>query len=134
MAFMLKLSPEHYASSDPRGHLGHLGPLCHKLLGGTSLLASGAHSSAIVHGSGLFKVSMSGQVKIRLQDFASGGVKDIDFEGGTSGLPENIGKLFEAFADGEGYPDWKWAVKRHAYVDALYESHDGGKRASYTGF
>ncbi|KAM3416289.1 hypothetical protein BST61_g7895 [Cercospora zeina] len=124
----------------------------------SGLLASGAHSSAVVHGSGPFKgepalvwriegdkgiielrgetafaVSMSGQVKIRLQDFASGEVKNIDFEGGTSGPPENIGRLYEAFADGKDYPDWKWAVKRHAWVDALYESHERGKRASYAG-
>ncbi|CAK1364979.1 Galactose/lactose metabolism regulatory protein GAL80 [Cercospora beticola] len=122
----------------------------------SGLLASGAHSSAIVHGSAPFKgepaliwrvegdkgiielrgetafaVSMSGQVKIRLQDFATGEVKDIDFEGGDAGPPENIGRLYEAFADGKNLPDWKWAVRRHAWVDALYESHESGKRVSY---
>ena len=123
----------------------------------SGLLVSGAHSSAIVHSSGPFEgepalvwhiegekgiidvrgetafaVSMSGQVKVRLQDFASGQVKDIGFEENTPGPSGNIGRLYEAFADGKYYPDWKWAAKRQAWVDAIYESHESGKRASYT--
>jgi len=122
----------------------------------SGLLESGGHSSAIVNGSGPFKgepalvwriegdkgmidvrgegafaVSMSGAVKIRVQDFVSGEVKDIDFQEDNPGPPGNVARLYEAFADGKSYPDWKWAVKRHAWVDALYESHESGKHASY---
>lgn len=122
----------------------------------SGLLANGAHSSAIVHGRGptkgepallweiegdkgvlevrsdnAFAVSMSGPVQIRLHDNASGEVKDIEFTEDQPGPPGNIGRLYEAFADGQSYPDWMWAVKRHAWVNALYESDRSGKRVSY---
>lgn len=123
----------------------------------SGLLAdSGAHSSAIVHGRGPVKgepglvwqiggdkgvidvrsdaasaVSLSSALRIRLQDFASGELKDIEFTEDQPGPPGNIGRLYEAFADGQHYPDWKWAVKRHAWVSALYESDRAGKRVSY---
>jgi predicted dehydrogenase len=122
----------------------------------SGLLESGAHSSAVVVGRGpvkgepslvwqiegekgvidirsdnAFAVSMSAEIKVRLQDNASGEVKDIEFTEDQPGPPGNIGRLYEAFADGKSYPDWKWAVKRHAWVNALYESDKSGKRASY---
>jgi predicted dehydrogenase len=121
------------------------------------LLESGAQSSAVVHGAGplkgepglvwriegekgivevrgetAFAVSMSGDVKIWLHEFASGEVKEIEFVEDRPGPPGNIGRLYDAFADGQYYPDWKWAVKRHAWVDALQRSHESGKRVSYT--
>jgi hypothetical protein len=74
---------------------------------------------------------MSGDVKIRLHENASGNVKDVEFTEDQPGPPGNIGRLYEAFADGKPYPDWKWAVKRHAWVDALYESDRKGKRVAY---
>jgi predicted dehydrogenase len=122
----------------------------------SGLFESGAHSTAIVLGRGpvkgepaliwqiegdkgvidirsdtAFGISMSGDVKIRLQDNASGDVKDIEFTEDRPGPPGNIGRLYEAFADGQPFPDWKWAVKRHAWVNALYESDRLGKRVSY---
>ena len=122
----------------------------------SGLLAGGAHSSAVVHGRGpikgepamiwqivgdkgvleirsdnAFAVSMSGEMQIRLQDNASGEIKVIEFTEDQPGPPGNIGRLYEAFADGQSYPDWKWAVKRHAWVNALYESDRSGKRVSY---
>jgi predicted dehydrogenase len=122
----------------------------------SGLLASGVHSSAIVHGAGplkgepgllwqiegdkgiidvrgesAFAVSMSGDVTIRLHEFASGEVKDVQFAEDRPGPPGNIGRLYDAFADGRDYPDWKWAVRRHAWVDALQRSHESGERVSY---
>jgi hypothetical protein len=47
------------------------------------------------------------------------------------GPPGNIGRLYDAFAERQEYPDWKWAVKRHAWVDALQRSDDSGERVSY---
>ena len=120
------------------------------------LAAGGAHSSAVVHGSGplkgepallwriegekgvvevrgesAFAVSMSGDVKIRLQRFAGGDLEKIDFVEDRPGPPGNIGRLYDAFAEGLHYPDWKWAVKRHAWVDALYKSDESGARVPY---
>ena len=120
------------------------------------LAEGGALSSAVVHGSGplkgeaalvwriegekgivevrgqdAFAVSMSGDVKIRLQTFASDEVQEIEFVEDRPGPPGNIGRLYDAFAEGGDYPDWKWAVKRHAWVDALYRSHESGTRVSY---
>jgi predicted dehydrogenase len=122
----------------------------------SGILASGAHSSAIVHGAGplqgepgllwliegekgiieirgetAFAVSMSGDVKIKLHEFASAEVREIEFAEDRPGPPGNIGRLYDAFADGQHYPDWKWAVKRHAWVDALQRSHESGRRVSY---
>jgi len=122
----------------------------------SGILESGAQSSAIVFGAGplkgepglvwriegekgvvevrgetAFAVSMSGDVKIRLHDFASGEVKDIEFVEDRPGPPGNIGRLYDAFAEGQYYPDWKWAVKRHAWVDALLRSQERGERVGY---
>ena len=122
----------------------------------SGLLESGAQSSAIVHGAGplkgepglvwriegekgivevrgetAFAVSMSGSVTIKLHEFASGEMKEVELTEDRPGPPGNIGRLYDAFADGQYYPDWKWAVKRHAWVDALQRSHESGKRVSY---
>jgi hypothetical protein len=58
-------------------------------------------------------------------------VREIEFAEDRPGPPGNIGRLYDAFADGQHYPDWKWAVKRHAWVDALQRSHESGRRVSY---
>jgi predicted dehydrogenase len=122
----------------------------------SGILESGAQSSAIVFGAGplkgepglvwriegekgvvevrgetAFAVSMSGDVKIRLHDFASGEVKDIEFVEDRPGPPGNIGRLYDAFAEGQSYPDWKWALRRHAWVDALLRSQERGERVGY---
>ncbi|KAI4721544.1 NAD(P)-binding protein [Aureobasidium sp. EXF-10727] len=122
----------------------------------SGLLANGAHSSAVVtggqpamgspamiwriegdkgvievRGQEAFALSMSLDVKIRMQLFEAGEVKEVEFTEDKPGPPGNVGRLYDAFADGEYYPDWKWAVKRHAWVDALYKSNETGKRASY---
>ncbi|KAG9856320.1 NAD(P)-binding protein, partial [Aureobasidium melanogenum] len=122
----------------------------------SGLLANGAHSSATVtggqahmdepamvwkiegdkgvievRGKQSFAISMSLDPKIRMQLFETGEVKEVEFNDDKPGPPGNVGRLYEAFADGQYYPDWKWAVKRHAWVDALYKSNDSGERASY---
>lgn len=122
----------------------------------SGLLAGGAHSSATVHGRGplagepallwqiegdkgvidvrgesAFAVSMSGGVTMKLHGFASGEVRDVHFVEDRPGPPGNIGRLYEAFAERQEYPDWKWAVKRHAWVDALQRSDESGERVSY---
>jgi predicted dehydrogenase len=122
----------------------------------SGILVGGGHSSATVHGAGplkgepglswhiegekgiidirgetAFAVSMSGDVKIKLHEFASGDVREIEFAEDRPGPPGNIGRLYDAFADGKGYPDWKWAVRRHAWVDALQRSQESGERVSY---
>ncbi|KAG9513263.1 NAD(P)-binding protein, partial [Aureobasidium melanogenum] len=122
----------------------------------SGLLVNGAHSSATVTGgqafmddSGIvwkiegdkgvievrgkepFALSFSLDIKIRMQLFETGETKEVEVTDDKPGPPGNVGRLYEAFADGQYYPDWKWAVKRHAWVDALYKSNDSGKRASY---
>jgi len=122
----------------------------------SGLLANGAHSSAVVtggqplldepallwkiegdkgvievRGKESFALSMSLDIKIRMQLFETGEVKEVEFTEDKPGPPGNVGRLYDAFADGQYYPDWKWAVKRHAWVDALYKSSELGKRVSY---
>lgn len=122
----------------------------------SGVLANGAHSSAVitggqplldepallwkiegdkgvieVRGKESFALSMSLDVKIRMQLFETGDVKEIEFTEDKPGPPGNVGRLYDAFADVQYYPDWKWAVKRHAWVDALYKSNETGKRVSY---
>ncbi|KAB8342745.1 hypothetical protein FH972_022343 [Carpinus fangiana] len=45
-----------------------------------------------------------------------------------------VGNLYDAFAkDGKGeYPDWEWAVRRHALLQAMVDSEQNGERTSYT--
>ncbi|THV79671.1 NAD(P)-binding protein [Aureobasidium pullulans] len=122
----------------------------------SGLLFSGAQSSAVVHGGQAFPgepsflwriegekgviqvrgdqpfaLSMSLDMNVQMQLLETGDVKDIEFTEDKPGPPGNVGRLYEAFADGQYYPDWKWAVKRHAWVDALYKSNETGKRVSY---
>ncbi|THZ85936.1 NAD(P)-binding protein [Aureobasidium pullulans] len=122
----------------------------------SGLLSSGAQSSAVVHGGQAFPaepsflwriegeqgviqvrgdqpfaLSMSLDMNVQMQLLETGDVKDIEFTEDKPGPPGNVGRLYEAFADGQYYPDWKWAVKRHAWVDALYKSNETGKRVSY---
>lgn len=44
-----------------------------------------------------------------------------------------VGNLYEAFADGDqdAYPDAEWALKRHAMIQAMYDSNENGERKSY---
>ncbi|THX19602.1 NAD(P)-binding protein [Aureobasidium pullulans] len=120
----------------------------------SGLLSSSAQSSAVVHGGQAFPgepsflwriegekgviqvrgdqpfaLSMSLDMNVQMQLLETGDVKDIEFTEDKPGPPGNVGRLYEAFADGQYYPDWKWAVKRHAWVDALYKSNETGKHA-----
>ena len=122
----------------------------------SGLLANGAQSSSIVHGGAAFKgepnaiwrvegekgvldvrqddafgIAFSMSFRIRLQSFESGEVDEIEIKEDRPGPPGNVGRLYDAFADGEYYPDWKWAVKRHAWVDAVQKSGDSRKVVSY---
>jgi predicted dehydrogenase len=122
----------------------------------SGILANGAHSSAVVtggqplldepallwkiegdkgvievRGTESFALSMSLDIKIRMQLFGTGEVKEVELKEDRPGPPGNVGRLYDAFADGQYYPDWKWAVKRHAWVDALYSSSETGKRVSF---
>ncbi|SMR42658.1 unnamed protein product [Zymoseptoria tritici ST99CH_1E4] len=114
----------------------------------SGLLSSGAQSSVVVYGGEpfpgephliwriegekgvldvrakhTFAINMSvGDIKVRLQDFASGEVKEIEIQDDQPGPVGNVGRLYEAFADGEKVPDWKDAVMRHSWVDAVERS------------
>ncbi|OCL13185.1 NAD-P-binding protein [Glonium stellatum] len=69
--------------------------------------------------------------KIQLHDHASGNVEVVEVESdGWEKLPipaQNIGRLYEAFADGKTaeYPDWEEAVVRHKLVEELYQRGAG---------
>lgn len=123
----------------------------------SGLLASGAQSSAVVDGRGPlpnspalvwrvegakgvvivqsdnpFAVSLSNaEVKVSLHEFGTGDVKDVKVRDEKPGPPGNIGRVYEAFADGGWVPDWKWAVKRHAWVEGIYESDRTGRRVEF---
>lgn len=122
----------------------------------SGLLHSGAQSSAVVHGRGpiksspalswqiegnkgvidvrgdsAFAVSMSGGIEMKLYDLATGEESPIEYTEDRPGPPGNIGRVYDAFADGEWYPDWEWAVQRHSWVDAVYKSNESGKRVAY---
>jgi predicted dehydrogenase len=122
----------------------------------SGVLESGAHSSATVYGGSpspgesalvwriagekgvlqvhtdhSFAISMSGDISIRLYLSEEKKWRDIDFVEDMPGPVGNVARLYEAFADDGAYPDWDWAVKRHAWVNAIYESNASGKHTSY---
>lgn len=120
----------------------------------SGLLATGVPSTSLVHGRGplndepglvwrvegekgvldvrskhAFSVSMSvAEVEVRVHDLETGEVRFVEVGDDRPGPAGNVGRIYEAFADGEGVPDWKLAVKRHAWVEAVYESDRSGKR------
>ena len=68
---------------------------------------------------------------IKFSNAETGNVEDISVnEGGEewTSLPtqgQNIGRLYEAFAKGEGYADWEVAVKRHELLDDFWGTWSG---------
>lgn len=42
---------------------------------------------------------------------------------------QNVGRLYEAFAKGEvgSYADWKAAMRRHRFIDEMFERGDGNE-------
>jgi predicted dehydrogenase len=82
-----------------------------------------------VTGSNSFLQITDGDKKIELFDHASGKVEEVDAAkddfSETPLFGRNIARLYEAFADGkgtaEGVLDWEEALKRHQFVDEVYE-------------
>ena len=64
--------------------------------------------------------------KIQICDGETGDVENVKVDHGAKewsemGAPgENIGRLYEAYAKGEGYADWEAALKRHELVEEFY--------------
>lgn len=73
---------------------------------------------------------------MRIQDRDADGSEVVELGDETLGhLPYTaryVGALYDSFAKGPqaGYPDWDWAVKRHALLAALEESSTKGVRVS----
>ncbi|KAK7177584.1 oxidoreductase family protein [Paraphaeosphaeria sporulosa] len=68
--------------------------------------------------------------KIRLKDYATGNIEVVEpYE--KMDLPlaaQNIGRLYENFADGKAYPNFSDAVQRHRFMDAVFASAETGGR------
>jgi predicted dehydrogenase len=84
-----------------------------------------------IRGDSTFAISMSGNVVIRLHDYESGEVKDIEHGQEPTGPVGNVGRLYEAYADGRYVPNWEHAVRRHAWVEAIQRSSANGRREAY---
>ncbi|KAJ4354875.1 transcription regulator gal80 [Ascochyta clinopodiicola] len=64
--------------------------------------------------------------QIRLKDYATGSIEIVEPHKRLD-LPlaaQNIGRLYENFADGKAYPTFSDAVKRHKFIDAVFASAD----------
>lgn len=91
----------------------------------------GTKGTLEVRGQQTFAISMSGDVKARLQLHDSGKVEEIELQGVDEGPSGNVGRLYEAFAGNRHVPDWKWALRRHSWIGAIYKSHETGRRTAY---
>ena len=63
------------------------------------------------------------KTKISICDGATGEVEEVPVDQSFEGLKmpaANIGRLFEAYAEGKGYGDWEVALKRHELIDKAY--------------
>ncbi|KAH6613052.1 hypothetical protein C7974DRAFT_75267 [Boeremia exigua] len=66
--------------------------------------------------------------QVRLKDYATGTTKVVELQPNLD-LPlaaQNIGRLYESFADGGAYPTFSDAVQRHEFMDAVFASADSG--------
>jgi hypothetical protein len=69
--------------------------------------------------------------KLQFFDKASGVVEDVEVESDEwDVLPwpaRNIARLFEAHRKGEWVPDFKWAVRRHEFLEELWRRFDASQ-------
>jgi predicted dehydrogenase len=66
--------------------------------------------------------------QIRLKDYATGNIELVEPYKSLD-LPlaaQNIGRLYENFADGEPCPNFSDAVQRHKFIDAVFASAEAG--------
>ncbi|KIL89309.1 hypothetical protein FAVG1_07703 [Fusarium avenaceum] len=69
--------------------------------------------------------------KIRLKKYATGLIEEVPLDKALD-LPlvsQNVGRVYERFADGEAHPTFDDAVQRHQYLDAVFKSasNDGAR-------
>jgi predicted dehydrogenase len=80
-----------------------------------------------------FGMSLGTPLKVQLHDFETGQVEELEVpnlvqewqDGGMPPMAQMMGLVYEAFAKGEGYPDWEWAVKRHRMIEEIYARGGG---------
>lgn len=71
---------------------------------------------------------IAGATSIKISDFEKGVVEEVKVdEGGNewTGLAvpgQNIGRLYEAYAEGKEYGDWELALKRHELIEQFYDN------------
>jgi predicted dehydrogenase len=132
-----------------QGHLESGALLSYHIRGGDAFAKNEGLIWRVYGETGEIQVTASGtylnagheDMTIRLHDHATGETIKVDVaEDGLSKLPlfsQNIGRIYEAFADGktDGYMDWSHALLRHKLVDEIYQRDSAGKQetpAAYT--
>jgi len=81
---------------------------------------------------GCFDIEHAG-IKIQYRKAGESTAEEVTLEeDGLSALEhpaQNVGRIYEAFAKGERekYADWKTAMRRHEFIDELFERGDGAK-------
>lgn len=82
----------------------------------------------------------SGPTTLRVHDFATDAVEEVAVptrgadERWAQDVPDvalNVGRAYEAIADGRWVPDWAWAVQRHAMLTAIEASAERGRATAY---
>ncbi|KAK1141163.1 hypothetical protein N8T08_009330 [Aspergillus melleus] len=66
--------------------------------------------------------------KIQVKDYATGKIETVPMHEKLP-LPllaQNVGMVYERFADGEFVPTFEDAVRRHEFLDAVFASNEGG--------
>ena len=68
--------------------------------------------------------------KIRVKDYASGQIREVELDeslDSTLPLPaQNVGRLYQRFADGEATPTFSDAVNRQRFLDAVFQASATG--------
>ena len=72
--------------------------------------------------------------EIWMEDYQSREVKKVEWKSSHENLgvaARNIAGLYEAYARGEGYPDFEVAVRRMKEIDEVFKSVEEGRTAKY---
>ena len=123
-----------------QGHLVSGALISYHLRGGAAFGGNDGLIWRIYGETGEIEVTASGtylqaghpDMLIRLHDHSSGETTVITpNEDALSKLPlfsQNIGRIYEAFADGKTseYPDWSHAILRHKLVEEIYQREQDG--------
>ncbi|KAM0713427.1 hypothetical protein Q7P37_010389 [Cladosporium fusiforme] len=67
--------------------------------------------------------------KIRVKDNATKAIREEQLDSSDTSLPlaaQNVGQLYHRFATGEPVPTFSDAVKRHHFLDSVFQSSDKG--------